>query len=205
MNQPLINILVRISRLDYFRRCMQSINAQTYHPIAVHATIDSDRIAVDDIKDIPFQSLTPVRARDFPRCSHHWNLYCNKLKLQVSEGWFMFLDDDDQLADPFAIEKLVQYIKPGSEGLVFQMERWGERIPDSSRIRAGIIQRKNIGMPCILLPTRHRCLALFDGEKAADFRFIQAVSSKIRLDFIEHVVVSVDVKNEGAYDGQRSK
>ena len=205
MNKPLINILLRISRLDYLQRCLRSIRAQTYYPIAVHATIDRDRISSDDQQDFPFRSLTSVQKKDFPACSHHWNLYCNALISKVADGWFMFLDDDDQLAETTVIEKLVEYIKPGTEGLVFQMERWGERIPDKLRIRAGMVQRKHIGMPCILLPARHKNVAVFDGEKAADFRFIQAVSSKIRLDFIEHVVVSVDVKNEGAYDGQRSK
>lgn len=186
----LINILIRTgSRPDKFRRCLYSIKSQTYKNIRVICSVDKPcNYIPENIEQI---KVTKGEGRAY------WNLYCNELKSQVKEGWSMFLDDDDELINSTAIERAMKYLTDPDVAYIFQMERWGRKIPDDEHINKGTIERGQVGNPCLFLHSKHKGIANFDNQPAADFRFIKAVTEKLDHTFIGEVIVKVHEKSNG--------
>lgn len=189
---PLINILVRNKyRPELFRRCLRSIALSGYGNIRLIIACDS----VEAVKDVTvlFQNtnieplvlfVTPDRSH-----SHYWNLYCNELKARVDDGWFFFLDNDDYLESE-GVLNIVEAIRNTTPdiGIICQFKRNGIAKPVPALMAKGIIQKGRIGGGCIVLHHTQKAIADWDGEQAADFRYIEAVSKKIKLKFVQVVL-----------------
>jgi hypothetical protein len=196
--KPLINLLIRNKhRPSMFRRCIRSIGYSGYGNLRLIIGCDS----AESIRDVitlfdksPFSPLV-VPLRPDKSHSHYWNLYCNDLKSRVDAGWFLFLDNDDWIA-PGALGKLAEVLAvtdPGT-GIICQFERNGKPKPNNALISAGSIQEGRIGGGCIVLHHSQKDVANWDGNKAADFRFIRDVSEKIPLKFV-HLLVQIAGNN----------
>ena len=186
MNQPpLINILIRTcGRESLFKRCVASIEKQVYKNVNLIVSVDRPCSYIPE--GVEVVNVTPGKTKFF------WNLYCNELKAQVKEGWFFYLDDDDYIQDKFALQLIAKYLTDPPQGIICQFIRWGKRKPNNAFMRMKRISRGNIGMPCIFLHESQKDVAMFDGEQAADFRFITDVSKKIPLKFVSVPVVCTD-------------
>lgn len=187
---PLINILIRTSnRKELFERCLKSITSQTYKNYKV---IVSDDCNCGYIPEWCETIKVEKGKKDF-----YWNLYCNELKGAVKEGWFFFLDDDDFLIDNTALQRISANLIDENEGIICQFARWGRRKPSTYHMTSRSIVRGHIGMPCIFLHYSKKDLAMFDDQKAADFRFIYDVSQKLELRFVFEVIVQTDRIGKG--------
>lgn len=173
--QPLINILIRVSRPELYKRCLQSIEEQTYPHI--------------NILTFPGYK-TP---------GYEYNLFCNDLKNQVEDGWFFYLDDDDILSDSTVLEDIATHLTNSDQPVICQMLRNGRPKPADIYMDRRIITRGRIGMPCILLHTKHKHIADFVATEDADYRFIKAVSEKLNCKFVKRVVVDAGKRNFGNY------
>ncbi len=188
--QPLINILIRTSnRKVLFHRCVTSIRNQTYKNIRVIVSHDCE------CNYIPHwcESIRVQKGI----VGYYWNLYLNELKEKVNEGWFIIIDDDDYINNVSSIAEIVPHLTDPSKGIICQFLRWSQVKPGINEMRNKSIIRGMIGMPCIILHHSQKNVACFDGEKAADFRFIQDVSRKIPLEFIPKVIVRTDRIGKG--------
>lgn len=207
---PLINILVRTSfRPEEFVRCINSIIEQTYKNVKVIVCTDkakelyADGTYYDFIETVLENRglryyILPLISTGVP---FHWNFYCNNLKDRVTDGWFMYLDDDDYLAGPDKLKSMalvLEVIDPG-KGVICQFNR-GTRakpdfykgdlyITDTGQVVPSSITRGKIGGSCIFLHHSQKDIANWDGKKAADYRFIRDVAAKIPLVFVPTVVV----------------
>jgi len=182
----MITILVRTSnRPEAFARMFRSVNAQTFtNWQMLVATDDSQALWYIPSKPNVFVlKVQPDKSHPF-----YWNLYCNELKAQVTEGWFFFLDDDDYLISPRSLESASKYLSNNS-GTVFQFMRNNLAKPSKLNIKNKQIIQGKIGGSCLFLHSKHRDLANWDGQKASDFRWIKSVSEKIKLNFVALPVV----------------
>jgi len=118
---------------------------------------------------------------------YHWNFYCNNLKDHVTDGWFFYLDDDDYLKDNTALQRISEQLTDPREAVICQFMRGNKRKPEVFTGPEDIIRGK-IGGGCIFLHTTQKNIAYWDGKRAADYRFIKAVSEKIPLKFVPTVV-----------------
>jgi len=188
--QPLINILIRTShRKELFQRCLKSITEQTYQNVRVVVSYDHE---CDYIPDWCDKIRVQPGLKDY-----YWNLYCNELKEQVTDGWFFFLDDDDYLIDSTALQRISQHLFEPTEGVICQFIRWGRRKPNIYCMASKSIIRGKIGMPCIFLHHSKKDVAYFDDQPAADYRFIKEMSEKIKMRFVTEVVVETDRISKG--------
>lgn len=121
---------------------------------------------------------------------YSYNLYCNELKAKVNEGYFFFLDDDDYII-PFAINAIRPYLNP-DKALIVQMLRNGRPKP-----REGKIEKGKIGLPCMILHSKHKHLADVTAEETGDFDWIKAVTDKIGFDFVPIPLVDAGKRNHG--------
>jgi glycosyltransferase involved in cell wall biosynthesis len=190
MTQPLINILTRTAnRPKEFKKCIASIRAQKYQPFKLIIATDSPDTSmlyiVEHTEGLNREIIT-VQKTGVP---YNWNFYCNDLKEQVTEGWFFYLDDDDSLSDPRALKRIAEHLTDATHGVICQFLRNGRPKPLSKYLVSKEIIQGKIGGSCIFLHHTHKNVANWDGNKAADFRFIKAISEKIPLKFFKTVVV----------------
>jgi glycosyltransferase involved in cell wall biosynthesis len=182
----LVNILIRSGgRPELLDRCLKSVEMQTYKNIRV--IISTDHGVTDRIREYDHIEVTPDK-------SHHffWNKYLNHLKAHVTDGWFFILDDDDMIEQATSIERMTHYLTDPNEAVICQFKRWGKKKPSDEAILNKEITRGKIGMPCIFLHHSKKNVAYFDGQQAADYRFIKTVSVKMPTKFVHHVVVVTD-------------
>lgn len=195
MSDPLINILIRNKyRPELFRRCIDSISEQGYRSIYIHIYNDSEQALKDCVEYMDrlgaFQvggTVEIYRGNIENKSDHYWNLYCNQLKSSVKSGWFFFLDNDDYLR-PGALKELSKHLTEDTDGIICQFERNGRPKPNDRLIGAGKIIRGHIGGGCLVLHSKHKDIANWDDQKAADYRWIKAVSEKVKLKYINLVL-----------------
>jgi hypothetical protein len=173
MSQPLINILIRVSRPALFERCMNSILIQTYQNYKVHIHKCTGAVG------------------------YSYNLYCNDLKAQVKDGWFFYLDDDDILLDRQALERISRYLLNEDHIVICQMLRNGVPKPSDRLQESMQVHRGKIGMPCFLLHAKHKNVAHFVATEDADFRFIRAAIHRLSPAFCKEVLVNAGGRGHG--------
>ncbi len=190
MHPPLINILIRTSnRKALFERCLRSIQKQVYLNIRVIVSYDCD---CDYIPDW----CTKIRVQK-GNGGYYWNLYLNILKAEVKDGWFVIIDDDDFIYSATALLDISAHLTDPDRGIICQFLRWATVKPGAFEMRDKIIKRGRIGMPCIILHHSKKDVAHFDGQPAADFRFITDVSKKLPLEWIQKIIVKTDRIGKG--------
>jgi hypothetical protein len=188
----LINILIRTSnRPQLFARCLQSIHQQTYQHYRI--IVGYDRASALDY--IP-QDLTKLFVYADNSLPYFYDCYSNDLKTLVTEGWFMFLDDDDTLTRPTILEELAVHLQtPGA--IICQFLRNSVPKPAENYIRKKVIVEGKIGLPCMVLHSKYKMLSGLDGQKAGDYRYIKEVTSQVPTNFIELPLVTCDRRSRG--------
>lgn len=126
-----------------------------------------------------------------PRADFSYNLLCNDLKAQVTEGFFFFLDSDDFII-PDAILTLKPYLEDENTAYVVQMLRNGQPKP-----RLPWISKGRIGLPCLFLHSKHRHLADIGGDEYGDYHWIKAVTDAMKWEFLSLPVVDAGKRNYG--------
>lgn len=192
-SQPLINILIRTScRPAQFARCLESIRSQTYKNVNVLVGID--RASALDYVPKGFQTIFVYADNSIP---YFYDLYCNELKHKVADGWFFFLDDDDSLASPTVLEQLAEHLTGPHEAIICQMLRNGTPKPADNYIRKKVIWEGKIGLPCLVLHSKHKSLSGLDGHNAGDYRYIRAVTDQVPTKFIALLLVNAGGRSHG--------
>lgn len=208
MSEPLINILIRVSRPDMVHRCFQSIKKQThknykvwmladnYHSygICMQKTLETKgNIYINEGRYIviPFQP-------DSERREYFYNKYCNRFLLFINSGFIMFLDDDDILADGKALERIAAHLTDEDQPVICQMLRNGNPKPSKMHIDRRWVVKGHIGMPCLVLHSKHKGLHEFGATEDADYQWIKTVSEKLKCKFVEEVLVDAGSRNHGA-------
>jgi hypothetical protein len=179
--EPLINILIRHKegRDNEYNRCRSNVYNQTYtnfHMIISTELGHNSEWGHNTIISVP--------------SSQHYNLHCNNLKKQVTEGWFFYLDDDDYLSSPTILEQLSHHLFEGALIVQFMRNKNGRMIkkPGDAMIANKIIKKGCIGGGCLILHHSFKGVADWDDQPAADYRWIKSVTDKIETRFIPLVL-----------------
>ncbi len=137
-----------------------------------------------------------MKVAQIPGIPYYYDIYCNNLKLSVTDGWFFFLDDDDTLTNPTVLQQLAEHLtEPGA--IICQFMRNGITKPADNYIRKKVVREGKIGLPCLVLHSKHKDLGILDGEKAGDYRYIRYVTSLVPTKFIALPLVSAGPRGHG--------
>lgn len=124
-----------------------------------------------------------------------YNLYCNSLKNMVSEGFYFFLDSDDTLI-PGALSKIAPHLEE-DRPVICQMLRNGRPKPaDIYMDKRGVIKGR-IGMPCLIVHSKHKDLFTFTATEDADYQWIKTISEQLDCKFIKIPVVDAGQRSNG--------
>lgn len=186
---PLFNILTRTSgRPNGFKKCHKSLLGQTYKNFRHIVSFDTP----GDLEYINNYQVDTIRVYKEPnkkyktgfddRKHEPYNLYCNDLLKEVSEGWIMFLDDDDMLRNKNVLKILSREISKFDEDTLFL---WQTRFPNGVNLPSQLnfenkrIVKQQIDTACLLFHSKYKDKAIWDEWWAADFRFIDALAKEI--------------------------
>jgi glycosyltransferase involved in cell wall biosynthesis len=201
---PLINILIRNKyRPQEFERCINSVLKQEYKNWRVIIASDSDR-GKEQADSYVEERGRWIESYGLSVSQHvlyelpcYYNLYLNEMMQLVTDGYMLALDNDDYLIDPQALSRIVPHLT--GDGIICQFLRNGRPKPNDRLIRERRIERGRIGGGCLILHSKHKEVAQWDGEKGADYRYIKAVSEKVQLEFVPIVV---QVAGNGGLNGK---
>lgn len=194
-----LNILVRTSfRPKQFKKCMESILAQTYKNIRVVVIADnyeesSHYILEQTKRFVPCGFLEPVvymvDKKDLTDGTAFYNHYLNEAMQRISsnpefsEGFISFLDDDDILNNNFVVENFFKRNPKSDIFYIVQFNRGTKVKPQNDIIELG-----KIGGSCVIVPTKLCTLSKFGLNRGGDFRYIDGLSKKIPHEFLKGLV-----------------
>jgi len=118
---PLVNIITRTHRPEYFAVLEESILSQTYQNINHLMCVDDE----DSLKYIKDYSHILVEKKvmgldgSFP-----YNLYFNEAYDHIKDGWVLFLDDDDKFFTSGSLDILVSHIRKHPRNTLFLWNVW---------------------------------------------------------------------------------
>lgn len=174
MEEPLINILIRTSnRPNEFKRCLKSVTDQRYPNIRIIISVDNDRV------DYIPEGLQVIRVEANRQLPYFYDCYCNDLKALVTDGWFMYLDDDDVLAHDCLSDIVLD-----SPAIIHLLNRSGHIVPIGPKYVRG-----QIGMPCLMLHHSLKDVADIPGNGQGDYFWIKEVERHVDCVYRELVVV----------------
>jgi len=173
---PLINILIRTHRPALFKNAFNSVIGCGYDNIVTH--IYEDKNYQGD-RSIPF----------------FYNLFCNDLKSNVSDGYFLFLDDDDRIIRG-SLNQVAPFLNE-DQPLICQMLRNGKKKPADIYMDKGGVIKGRIGMPCLILHSKHRYMHEFRATEDADYQWIKTVSEQLPCRFVKIPVVDAGERRFG--------
>lgn len=172
-----INVLIRTSyRPMGFARALKSVTDQTHKDIRIIVSYDNHNALRYIPEDVEKIKVTRGVGR------YPFDEYCNQLKDLVTEGYFMFLDDDDILCSPDILERVIPLLP--DTGLIVQLKRNNMVVPQSLDFKSG-----KIGMPCLILNHKYKNIADVTVHGAGDSVWIMSVMSQLELKFEPIILV----------------
>lgn len=119
--KPIINILCRTYRPEYFKVCLESIKAQTYHNYALIVGSDTD---------CPYYPLAEKLFKNYQKPDYipeghyyaPYNLYLNQLQKSCVTGWVLALDEDDAFRNEYSLQKIVDNIDNEDQLLIWKVQ-----------------------------------------------------------------------------------
>ena len=101
------NILIRTSsRPEYFKKCIESVLNQTYKQFHVFICYDT-KDSLQYIEEYTTNNkIEFFFVEESSKEKYKFNLYCNKLLNKVTDGYCLFLDDDNYILTERMLEML---------------------------------------------------------------------------------------------------
>lgn len=202
---PLINILIRTHRPELLPRCVQSVIDSGYDNWFIWCHADNKHAFHESVK----QSLRKDEEGNYtigvkystlnynPTApgEYHYNLYCNSIMAMPTDGYCLFLDDDDILIAG-ALSKIAPYLDP-DRPVICQMLRNGKPKPADMYMDKHAVVKGRIGMPCMILHSKHKDLYTFKATEDTDYEWIKTVSETLNCKFIKIPVVDAGQRSHG--------
>lgn len=117
-----INIITRTHcRPQYFEVCKQSIESQTYKDINWIVGTDADCPYYPQAHKVIKNYQQPLYVPDNMYFAP-WNTYLNQLQELVTDGWVMYLDDDDKFTTEKSLQRIMNAIDNDNQLLIWKVK-----------------------------------------------------------------------------------
>ena len=162
-------ILIRTSnRPEMCKVCIESILSQTYHDFHIYICYDDEK-SLDYLHEYDGEkriTYFPVQVESDEK--YAFNLYCNTLMEKVTDGYIMFLDDDDMLISPRVLEILNNQIVT-NKIIVWRFLRPDKFIYPSSLDKDLVLGE--IDTACVCFHHSLKTMSSWGDKQYGDYRF----------------------------------
>lgn len=185
-----VYILIRTSgRPKFFKRMMETIKKQTYKNIItiVHTDDINDKYVEGDIIIHSEKKESTVIG------SAPYNLYCNTLLSAIPEreGWFHFMDDDDEYYHADSIKDFVKNSKRDMINIARVDRGEGNIWPKYWK------GQKSFQTQCFLLHTDHKNKAQWWDKRAGDHFYSKQLTNILKINWIDNLIVARAQEGKG--------
>jgi len=192
-SKQILNVLTRTSgRPNYFKENVESVKSQLYPYIRHIVCADDDasfEYASKEVKDVI--RVDRKEKREQHGIMHSpYNLYCNELMSQVTDGWVMFLDDDDIFVDDSTIKQVMESDLTENDLIIWKGQIHNKIIPSYSFGKG--IALTDIGSFCFMFHSNHTWAAQWDEVKESDFRVALKLARLLNIKWVDKVVTKVN-------------
>ncbi len=189
-----INILVRTSnRPTYFKECIESILNQNYSNYKV--IIGYDKVEsleyLNNYKDNDKIEIYPMSTTSKEYFKH--NLYLNTMMDKVTDGFIMYLDDDDMMSHNNSLNILNENIVNENDLIIWKFMRPDKLICPKSNV----IKKGHISGCAYSFNSKYKLKSRWVDRQCSDYIFITGLLKKIKLnikiiDYILTRIISED-------------
>ena len=198
--QNLINILIRTTyRPKYFNTCINSIYKQKYDNYKIICCYDDER-CLNYLKE--YTNRIEYFFIDIEsKSSHKYNRYCNHLMNVVNDGWIMFLDDDDKLANNKSLS-IINNALTNENNILFWKVKIGNDI--IIPINPNKIMEGQIDTNGFCFHSKYKNLNLWREKRAGDLSFITGLLKKKNFNKIRIPYVLVSTISNKSNNGMQN-
>ncbi|ALH22908.1 multiple glycosyltransferase domain containing protein [Chrysochromulina ericina virus CeV-01B] len=197
-NNNKINILIRNTyRPSYFKKCIDSILNQDYKNYKVIMCYDDDYCLeyLEKYKNNPKIEIFKTTEVDK---SHQafYNLYCNQLLDKVENGWIIFLDDDDIIANDKYVFQNINNNLDNENNMLFWKVKMANKLIYPENINK--IEKFKVSSQGFCFNSKFKYLAKWDGERCGDYRFITKLlenKNDFKRIFIDKILTGIQHTN----------
>lgn len=196
----IINIIIRTSnRPEYFKECIKSILNQTYLNIRIIVSYDN------------LESLSYLNNYKFEKYyiniesseKYKFNLYCNILLDKVSDGWIIFLDDDDMFSSDYMLSVINEKLDNENNFIIWKFLRPDRIIypPDINIIEKGFIANCEY---CFHSKFKH--LSKWAPIRGGDFNYIDGLlnNNEFNRIFLPYILTQTVYNNKVSSYGENN-
>lgn len=195
-----INILIRTSnRPDRFKRCINSVLNQKYNNFRVFICYDNVN-SLDYLKKLDDNSkiqyfFVYVKSKE----RYKYNLYCNRLKSLVNEGFVLYLDDDDELVHDLSLYTINKYLQ-NNHILVWKFFRSDKLIYPKNLNKIILGEIVSCGFSSHI--KNFKDISWWDKRNGDYNIFCKLLSKNIRIKFIEYILTKNQSQSKSYNNGE---
>ena len=189
----MLNILIRTSnRPNSFKRCINSIEKQTFKDVLLHVSVDNDT-AKEYATTILAESglnheIVPVTKPESGQA--FYNEYLNNLLDNVKDGWIYIVDDDDFLLSPTVLADLHRQLTDTETMYLFRVMLNNSRLVPVDRLFGlNFVQFGQISMSGFSIHASQKDKSRFEKERGGDYRFINSLINILKIKWLDIVVL----------------
>ena len=180
MDYQIISILIRThNRPTLFARALKSVTDQNYPNLRVIVSTDCNNNYIPEWCD---KIHVKPGNEQYP-----YDVYNNYLKELVTDGWFMYLDDDD-----YMLPGVLEQAELTHPVIIHRLNHMGNIIPKGNGLQLG-----QIGMPCFMIHNSLKDAAHFSGQDHGDYWFAKELSHHVEFHYSDLIFVESDRKGNG--------
>lgn len=193
---PLITILTRThNRPNLFPLSRKSVEEQTYgHKEHI--------VCYDNEKSLEYLSSFPgkkIKVDPTSNGKYFYNLYLNRLLLEVHEGWVLVLDDDDGFVSPLSLEYLVSHLTDPRDMLCWRFWTPDKIIPESIRSDGKIIECQIASCGVLFPIMQWKPWIQFTGDDTGDYEFFKGMKEHTNIKWLKEIVTRTYQKSSRGY------
>ena len=206
------NLLIRTaSRPNYFKRCLNSIDSQTYKNIRKYIICDEEndintyvKSYMDTSKNVTVIQLDRIERKS--RRLFPYNSYINEVANDVKDGWTIIINDDVYLKDSNVLFKLAERIKSDGNdpenAYICKSSKFLRETPtgcDLSVLKEGDIHLSSVVVHTSKLANYYfsKCSRDKKTKECAEYDAVRYFSRKVKLLFYNNVISVIDNTGDG--------
>ena len=188
----MINILIRThDRPEKFRKCIQSIEGQTYKDWRIIISADNDKaerwVKPYGYEYIRTDKIKYRKIKEQSRLKKHFNLYLNTLQDKAKEGFIIYMDEDIIMKTENSLQLIADNAKE-DKLLIYRfrirLDRWSRPEDKYWKKRP---QRTHINTGSFCHPAKHK--VIWRGISAGDYFAVSDLYNKLETIWLDKEIL----------------
>ena len=196
-NEEKLNILIRTSnRPEYFRQAINSILNQNYTNYKIYVSYDKIE-SLDYLKDYDIETIYMNIDSDK---KYKFNLYNNFLMDKVTDGYILYLDDDDIYIHNNVFNIINENLESIDDLLIWKFMRPDKLIVPINKHK---IELGTIDTTSFCFHSNYKLLERWDDRRCGDIRFLSGLlnKKKFNIKIIDYILTKTIFNNKMASFG----